>query len=242
MSNNEDVNNGENSSAREETPTAIVNGVEGTNCIKQCGSCASFRTATPDSTLGCPLEQAPRPLTIDPALRYRNSQEDPFMVAMQEQRKYHQRFEEDFQRLIDSQESAKASQEMAATAESKPEHADDPNEMSWAPVLDKTQLQSLLEEPKDSRAVFLTKVKGMSVSEKSSGLIKDVLKGLAIGTVVVVIIMAVGYLTLAKNCQFRPGQNERAGDYLECEHGFAIERHLMVKFSSILGLTRSTDE
>jgi hypothetical protein len=88
--------------------------------------------------------------------------------------------------------------------------------------------------------MFFSKVKSMSVSEKSSGLIKDVLKGLAIGTAVVSLIMAVGYLTLAKNCVFRPGQSERAGDYLECEHGFAIERHLVEKFSSMLGLARST--
>jgi hypothetical protein len=125
MSSTEDVGQdltyGGDSSVRKETPTKIVNGVEGANCIKQCGSCASFRTATPDSTLGCPLEQAPRPLTIDPALRYRTSQEDPFMFAMQEQRKYHQRFEEDFQRLVDSQEAAKASKEVIAVAESEPE-------------------------------------------------------------------------------------------------------------------------
>lgn len=36
--------------------------------IHECPSSASFRTATPDSSFGHPLDQAPRPLTKDPGL------------------------------------------------------------------------------------------------------------------------------------------------------------------------------
>jgi hypothetical protein len=46
---------------------STASGDAGGEGMHQCSSCASFRTATPDSTFGHPLQRIARPVTRDPA-------------------------------------------------------------------------------------------------------------------------------------------------------------------------------
>lgn len=56
-------------------------------------------------------------------------------------------------------------------------------------------------------------------------MVRDILMGLFIGGTIVVVILAVGYAALDKNCNWSSGNSGPR----ECRRGFVVERHFIEK-------------
>lgn len=146
------------------------------------GSLASLRTATPDSTIGIPLEKAPRPFTRDPRVMY------------------------------DSEEFDSEGPGPALEKEEERKEAAVPAELD--------QITATSEEAQSIRTFTVVRHQS-SVGCARAGILRDIIKGIAIGLFIVLVIMLAGYSYLDKNCKRSPGN-------YDCEKGlFVLEHHFV---------------